>query len=105
MKPQNDFRKQLILWGLVPALLIAVFLSPWASSWPDGLERVAESLGFHKKAEQPETTLWDRSPLPDYKLPGVKNESLATALSGLIGTLAMVGVGWGLAWLLKRKKG
>jgi cobalt/nickel transport protein len=97
-------QKYFILWGIFLALAVAVFLSPWASTLPDGLERVAETLGFVKKAEQPGVTLWQKAPLPDYRIPGIENESWARGLSGLLGTLVIVGLGWGLARLLKRKE-
>ena len=85
------------------ALVIALFLSPWASSFPDGLERVAADLGFIKKAEEPGVSVWEKSPLPDYKLPGVQNERWATGLAGLVGTLAITAIAWGLARLLKKR--
>ncbi len=94
----------MVLWGLVLALAVAVFLSPWASSWPDGLERVAENLGFIKKAGQSGVTLWTGAPLPDYQFPGIQNKGWATALTGLLGTLVMVRLGWGIARLLRRKR-
>lgn len=103
MKKEKDSQKRFILFGFVLALAIAVFLSPLVSSWPDGLERVAENLGFLKKAGQSGVTWWNHSPLPDYKLPGIQNEGWATALAGLLGTMALVGLGWGIARLLKRK--
>jgi len=96
-------QKRVVLWGFVLALIIAVFLSPWASSWPDGLERVAENLGFIKKTEQAGVTLWERSPLPDYAIPGLANKGWSTALAGLLGTVVIFGLGWGIARLLKRK--
>ncbi len=96
-------QKKIIAAGIFLALIVAVFLSPWASSWPDGLERVAENLGFLKKAEGPGISVWANSPLPDYKLPGVQNERWATGLAGLVGTLAMAAIGWGLARLLKKR--
>ena len=94
---------KIILFGLVVALGIALFLSPWASSFPDGLERVAADLGFIKKAEEPGATVWKRSPIPDYKIPGIQNESLATGLSGLAGTVAVAAAAWGLARLLRKR--
>jgi len=103
MKKEKGSQRQVIIWGFVLALVIAVFLSPLASPWPDGLERVAENLGFIKKAGQSGVTWWDRSPLADYKIPGIQSEGWATALAGLLGTMAMVGLGWGIARLLKRK--
>ncbi|WP_235910821.1 PDGLE domain-containing protein [Heliobacterium mobile] len=80
---------------LVIALAIAAFLSPWASSSPDGLERVAEDYGFSEKA--------DKSVLegifPDYLIPGLDNEGLATAAAGIVGTT----ITFGLLTLLGKK--
>jgi hypothetical protein len=83
--------------ALILALLLAV-LSPLASSSPDGLERVAEDKGFMETARQ---AVFDV--IPDYALPGVGNETIATILAGIIGTLILFGIGYGLARLLKRK--
>ena len=94
---------KIIVFGLVLALGIALFLSPWASSFPDGLERVAKDLGFIKKAEESGVTVWEKSPIPDYKIPGIQNESLATGLAGLVGTTAIAAAGWGLARLLRKR--
>lgn len=88
------------IMGLAVALAIALLLSPFASSWPDGLERVAKDLGFIEKGEGTEML---KAPLPDYKIQGLDNEGFSTALSGTIGTLAMFGIGLGVARLLRRK--
>jgi cobalt/nickel transport protein len=82
------------------ALAIAIFLSPFASSWPDGLEKVAKDLGFIEKGEGAEVL---KAPIPDYKFPGLDSEGVSTALSGTLGTLAMFGIGFGVARLLRRK--
>jgi len=58
-------------WALIVSLIIAAILSPFASSWPDGLERVAELLGFTARAEG-STTI--SAPLPDYIFPGITSE-------------------------------
>lgn len=73
-----------ILIGLMIALIIVVMLAPLASGSPDGLERVAEDLSFLDKAEV-ETLI--SSPIPDYVLPGLQNETLAGRIAGIIGTL------------------
>jgi cobalt/nickel transport protein len=93
-------RKREIVIGLAAALSIALFLSPFASSLPDGLERVAKDLGFIEKGEGAEVL---KAPIPDYKFPGLESEGISTALSGTIGTLAMFGIGFGVARLLRRK--
>ncbi|OGO09652.1 MAG: hypothetical protein A2Y61_03455 [Chloroflexi bacterium RBG_13_60_13] len=83
------------------ALFVALFLvliSPLASGSPDGLERVAEDKGFIEEAREAPYTL-----IADYLLPGVENEALATILAGLIGTIAVFGLIYGMAWVLKRR--
>jgi cobalt/nickel transport protein len=81
---------------------VAVFLSPLASSWPDGLERVAHDYGFIARGEQGSVL---KSPIPDYVFPVLKNEKLAISISGLLGTMIIFGIGCTLGLLLKRRKG
>jgi hypothetical protein len=69
----------LIVAGLGIALFITLF-SPFASSHPDGLERVAEDKGFLEVADSPPYEL-----ISDYVFPWVDNEDLATVLSGIVG--------------------
>jgi len=89
-----------ILLGLVIAIFLALILSPFASPWPDGLEKVAEDKGFLEKGEiAPALT----SPIPDYTWPGFKNEKLATSVAGISGTLIVFALGYGLALLIRRK--
>jgi cobalt/nickel transport system permease protein len=71
------------------ALAIAAFVSPFASGLPDGLERAAEHLGFADRARAALA-----APFPDYALPFVSSAGLATALAGLLGTLAAAVLGW-----------
>lgn len=92
--------------GLGVALLIAVFLSPFASSDPDGLDRVAQDLKFdHKAAEDaPARKLPFAQIFDEYALKGVP-ESVATPLAGLVGTLATFGLAWGIGKLVVRGSG
>ncbi len=93
--------KKDIVIGLAIALFIAGIISIFASSWPDGLEKVAEKLNFLEKGEgEPALT----SPVPDYAMPGVKNEKLATSVAGVIGTLIVFGFSYGIAMLIKQRK-
>jgi cobalt/nickel transport protein len=93
-------RKEIVI-GLLIALIVAFFLSPLASSLPDGLEKVAHDYGFIAQSEKGSIL---KSPMPDYAFPGIKNEKMATAISGLLGTLAIFGIGYGLALLLRRRR-
>ncbi len=70
---------------LVGGMLLAVGLavaSPLASTHPDGLEWVAQQQRFIHAARAPLFAL-----IPDYLLPGIQNEALATILAGLIGLI------------------
>jgi hypothetical protein len=82
--------------GLLIALAVAL-LSPLASPHPDGLERVAEDQGFIDRAKDAPFQI-----IADYLFPGIENEAVATIAAGLVGTLVMFGVGYGLAWVLRR---
>lgn len=78
------------LAGLFVAAAVAFMASPFASSTPDGLERVAEDLAFadHASEGAPATAM-----LPDYAVPGVDSPRWSTALAGLAGTFATFGIG------------
>lgn len=88
----------LIFLGLALSLFLVVFISPFASPQPDGLEKVAEQKGFLERGEG--RTLWRSSPLPDYTAPVIKNKSLATGMSRLIGTLGIFLIAIGVARLV-----
>ena len=91
--------------ALLLSLVLGVFVSPFASSEPDGLEKVAEDKGFIHVAEETEP-VWDSAPIPDYVVQGLENEGVATGLAGLIGTLITFAVGLALAggvWLLRAR--
>ena len=77
--------------GLVLALAVTL-LAPLASPHPDGLERVAEDQGFIETAQDAPSEV-----IPDYVLPGVPNEALATIAAGLVGTLIVAGVAFAVA--------
>jgi cobalt/nickel transport protein len=91
------------LSGLGIALLVAVFLSPWASQHPDGLDRVAQDLKFEQKAakEKPAEKLPFYLIFDEYALRGVP-EQVATPLAGLFGTLATFGLAYGAGKLIGR---
>ncbi|MBU1918695.1 energy-coupling factor ABC transporter permease [bacterium] len=60
--------KTISLYGLITSLGIALFVAPFASPWPDGLEKVATLLGFEHYAVE---TQLSTAVLPDYVFPGV----------------------------------
>lgn len=83
-----------LLWvgGLLIALALAI-VSPLASADPDGLEWVAEQQGFLSNAQSPQYNI-----IPDYVLPGVSNQALATILAGVLGVLIVFGVALAVAY-------
>lgn len=87
--------------GLAVAVGLGTAAAPWASSDPDGLERVAEDRGFLGDAAG--SALQDDSPVAGYGFPGVEDPRLATGLAGFTGTLAVFLLGLGVAWLLRRR--
>jgi len=88
-----------LLFGLLISLGLALFVAPFASSWPDGLEKVAERLGFAEHAADPVLG----APIPDYAVPGISTAGMATALAGLIGTVVVFGLAFVLARVLVPK--
>ena len=83
-----------LVWvvGLSIAIGLAV-LSPLASTNPDGLESVADQLGFLAKARPPSFII-----IPDYIFPGISNQALATIIAGLFGILLVFGVVFGVSY-------
>lgn len=88
--------------GAVIALLLAGVVSAWASSHPDGLEFVAEKLGF---ADAAGAHVSDGSPLAGYSVQALGEGPLAGGLAGVIGVLVVALVMGLLVLLLRRSRG
>jgi len=73
--------------GIITALVVAAFLAPFASEYPDGLEAVAEKVGFDVLAGENTTSL-----LSDYEVPmfGAKFRRVSVSISGIGGTLSVL---------------
>lgn len=94
-------RKNLVLFvvgGLIVTLGLAFFVSPLASSSPDGLNKVAIDKGF--SGTEKDHTLAD-GPLAGYGVKGVEDEKLSTGLAGIIGVVVTFGIGMVLFGLLR----
>jgi hypothetical protein len=84
--------------ALAVAIGLGTALSPFASSSPDGLQKVAERKAFlHQSRTQ------DKSLLSHYAIPGVRDERLAKGLAGFAGTLGVFLVGYGIAAVVRRR--
>jgi cobalt/nickel transport system permease protein len=87
--------RELAGYGVLVSLGLAIFVAPFATPWPDALDRVLRSLGAAPRAG------WIPSvarPFPDYAAPGVVSPVLSAAVVGAVGTLTA----FLLAYLLAR---
>jgi hypothetical protein len=89
--------------ALAVAVGLATAISPYASSSPDGLEKVAGDKAFLEQGEL--HAVQEDSPVPDYAFPGVDDPRAATGLAGFFGTLLVFGSGYGIAALARRAQG
>ncbi|HEY2588908.1 MAG TPA: energy-coupling factor ABC transporter permease [Tepidisphaeraceae bacterium] len=97
-RPAPSRGAELLLFGGLIALGLALFVAPFASALPDGLDHAATLLGFAAR----ERHVLAKAPLAEYHLPGVQSPALATALAGGIGTVLMFAIAWAMARLLVR---
>ena len=95
-------QRNFLISGFVASLFLAGVVSFYASSHPDGLEKVAEDIGFSETAK--ENTNAD-SVLADYGVKGVDNERLSVGAAGVIGVIATGVISTGLFMLVRRKSG
>lgn len=94
-------RRALLWTGLAVALLLAGLVSYYASSSPDGLEKVAGDQGFLDSAEDSATA---GSPLADYGVAGVEDERASVGLAGVLGVIVTFVVAGGGFVLLARRR-
>ena len=87
--------------GLLVALVVAGIVSGYASSDPDGLERVSIDQGFADTAGEHDLS---EAPLALYRLDGV-DDRWSTGLAGVIGVVAVLGLTVGLLYGVRRFRG
>lgn len=92
----------LVVYGLAISIGLAMFVAPFASGWPDGLDRTAEVLGFSGSAAEVRAI---PAPVVDYRMPGVGSEAIATGTAGLAGTVVVFVIAWVTARGVLRRKG
>ncbi|MEV5550143.1 energy-coupling factor ABC transporter permease [Streptomyces sp. NPDC052309] len=86
--------------GLVTSLVLAGFVSFYASADPDGLEKVAADKGIDKKTEEHAAA---DSPLADYGVEDITDARLSGGLAGVIGVGVTVVAGSAVFWAVRRR--
>jgi cobalt/nickel transport system permease protein len=94
-------RRALWLTGLATSLVLAGFVSFYASSNPDGLEKVAADQGIDEKAEEHAAA---DSPLADYGVKDITDARLSGGLAGVIGVGVTAVAGTGVFWAVRRRR-
>ena len=92
-------KNPLIIVGFAVSLALAGGVSYYASSHPDGLEKVAGDVGFLDSAED---SAAKDSPLAEYGVAGVENERLSGGLAGVIGVASTAAVSFAIFYGMRR---
>lgn len=95
-------QRTFLISGFIASLFLAGVVSFYASSNPDGLEKVAEDIGFIETAK--DHTLADGA-LADYGVKGIDSARLSTGAAGVIGVIATGVISTGLFMMVRRKSG
>lgn len=85
----------LVIIGMLASVVLASVASFYASSAPDGLERVAQDNGFADTAQESAAA---GSPLADYSTGG--DGRFSVGMAGLIGVVITAAAGFALFTLL-----
>ena len=85
---------------LLVSLLVAGVASYYASSRPDGLEYVADKVGFIDRADDSPAA---KSPLADYSTKGVDNDRISGGIAGVAGSALVLVLAGGLFRVLRRR--
>jgi hypothetical protein len=93
-------QRTLFAVALLVALVLAGVVSGFASSAPDGLEKVAEDKGFIGTAQDHDLA---DSPLAGYGVKGVEDSRLSGGLAGVIGVTVTLAISGGLFLVLRRR--
>lgn len=82
--------------SLFAAIVVVSMLLPYVSTAPDGLEKVAETLGFDDKAKETNTF----APMRDYDATG-DGSYAGSLIAGAGGALATLCMGFGAGHFIK----
>lgn len=93
--------RPVLVGGALVAVLLAGVVSFYASSAPDGLEKVAADKGLSAQ-EKPHAA--GNGPLADYSVKGVENQRLSGGLAGVAGVALTVVAGGGVFYVVRRRR-
>ncbi|NUR10104.1 MAG: hypothetical protein HOQ22_08490 [Nocardioidaceae bacterium] len=93
--------RTVLVVGLLVVLVLAGFVSYYASSSPDGLNRVAADHGFSSAQEQHRA---EQGPFAGYETKGLDDGRLSGGLAGVVGTVVVLVVAGGLTFALRRRR-
>lgn len=93
--------RKLWITGLVTSLVLAGFVSFYASADPDGLEKVAADKGIDEKTEEHASA---GSPLADYGVEDITDARVSGGLAGVIGVGVTVVAGSAVFWSVRRRR-
>ncbi len=89
---------KLILGGVLIAILFVAIGVIWLGFANETLDIIANLFGA------PEWELWI-PPFPDYEIPGLEGVLLSNFLLGIVFVVFILGITFGLMWLLVRLRG
>ena len=93
--------RTLVVTGVLVALLLAGIGSFYASSDPDGLNRVAQDKGF-SSTERAHAS--EDSPMAGYDTRGVGDARLSGGLAGVTGAIVVLLLAGGLTLVVRRRR-
>ncbi|KAB1977332.1 energy-coupling factor ABC transporter permease [Streptomyces triticiradicis] len=99
--PARSSHRRVWITGLVTSLVLAGFVSFYASASPDGLEKVAKDKGIDAKEKAHGS---EDSPLAGYGVKDVSDARLSGGLAGVIGVGVTVVAGTGVFWAVRRRR-
>ncbi|MFI5973046.1 energy-coupling factor ABC transporter permease [Streptomyces sp. NPDC051452] len=94
-------RRAVWLTGLATSLVLAGFVSFYASASPDGLEKVAHDKGIDRSERAHSSA---DSPLAGYGVKDISDARLSGGLAGVIGVGATVVAGSAVFWAVRRRR-
>jgi cobalt/nickel transport system permease protein/cobalt/nickel transport protein len=92
--------RTVVLVGLFVALVMAGFVSYYASSDPDGLNRVAQDKGLSGSEKDHAA---EDGPLAGYETKGVDDGRVSGGLAGVVGAVVVLGATGGIAYAVRRR--